>query len=90
MVAVESPRRTQDGPPSFSFVYSVSVCACFFRLLISGSIGVSFVFSFVVFLSGFGVPIRCLILVFRVSLSCSVCVFSFFDLVRGSGSSFSY
>ena len=77
MVAVESPRRPQDGPPSFSFVYSVSVCACFFRLLISGSIGVSFVFSFVVFLSGFVVPIHCLMLVFRVSLSFSVCVFSF-------------
>ena len=40
--------------------------------------GVSFVYSFVVFFSVFVFHGRCLILVFRVSLSFSVFVFSFF------------
>ena len=79
--------KTPPSPPSVSFVYSFAVCACFSRFLMSCSFGVSFVYSFVVFFSVFVFHGRCLILVFRVSLSFSVFVISCF--ISDSGFSFS-
>ena len=91
MMTAGGPRRPQAPHRSASFIrlrcVCVCVCACFSRFLASCSFGVSFAYSFVVFFSVFVFHGRCLILVFRVSLSFSVFVISCF--ISDSGFSFS-